>query len=231
MTAADFGMALLLLQIPVTFWAVLSGGPAAHVLVPWIDHAGETKAAVFSAPLQVPCLALAVLLVYTGIQSRKWQEEVGDSATLFDYTADDGLSAPGNVLFWIAALSFTWVKAFLLMHYIDCFALILTALLSSVALFVSCRPVDRDLIGYRITGIVAFVLALLPMVALAMEYAQATEVYVLALCVCADGLLVIGHTWDFPACPLSTVINCRVAYLMLLQAALPLSICASCELF
>lgn len=231
MNVLDMGMLALFLQIPLTFWAVLKGAPAAQVLMAWMTNEHSTRAVVVSVPLQLPCMLVSVLIAYTGAQSKQWPEETQDTHVMFDYSTDDSIHIPGNTLFWISVISFVWLRSFLLMHYIDWLAIVLAALLSSVAMFVSCRPIDRDTMCYRVTGITAFIFALIPIIGLALEHAAATEVYVLALCVLADGLLVVGHTWDFPACPLRTVMNCRVAYMMTIQVALPFAIAASCELF
>lgn len=234
MNVVDVAFFILLLQVPVTFWVTLSYGPKANVLIPWIEthhnsSAVESKAAVFSSPMQIPTLVLSVLLVFTGLRSLKWYKNAEENGLYFDNACDGDTGVPGNSLFWVTVVLFAWIKSFLLMHYIDLFALVLTALMSSVALFVSCRPVDQNTICYRVTGIVAFVSSILPMLALVMEFAYATEMYVLALCVAADGLLIVGHTWDYPACQLQTVVNSRVAYVLLMQPILPLTVLASCE--
>lgn len=230
MELSDVGMFLTFVQIPVSFWAVLTGHPASHTIITWANDKYELLSMIVSVPLQIPCLCVSILIVHTGLSTQKWKKMLQESASLDEITGVD-VAVPGNLLFWICVLCFTWLKTGLLLHYIDMFALILTSIFSSVALFLSCRPVEQTTLGYRVTGIVAFVLSVVPMNTLALEHAKTTEVYVLFLCLCADSLLILGHTWDYPCSTLNTVINCRTVYMFFLQVTLPLSICASCEIF
>jgi len=225
MNVADLATALLFLQLPLTFWAVLHGKPEARALFPFVATDRSLQAAMLSAPLQLPCMALSVLIAFTGLESKKW---VRDADSIAEYTPGDAIV--GDALFWLTVACFSVIKTFLLMHYVDVFALILITLLGTIALFVSCRPVDTETLCWRMTGIVTFVVALILILALAFEFAKATETYIVAMGVLADGLLVVGHTWDYPHCSLSTVVNCRAAYVTAMQVVLPCAVCASCEL-
>jgi hypothetical protein len=225
------GIVALFCSIPLSFWIIINYNPQGHVLIPWADQDKNPKVAIYSIPLGFPTALTSVVLVYVTMVMRKCQELVGDDSDCYDSSSEEASEMPGNRQFWCAVTVFVFTKTFLLMHYVDLYSLLLNCLLSITALITSCMPVNRDIVCYRIVGISAFVLSLLPITLLAAQHATSNEMYVLALLFCADGLLLIGHTYDFPACQKRTVINARTAYMFALLVLFPAALLSSVEAF
>lgn len=230
MKVREIGMCLLIIQLPLVFGIVLHWHPKAHVLVPWMDTKGGSGAVTYTAPLALPCIAFALLLTFAGKRCLDWPNEVGDCGTVYDCTENGGV-APETRLFWLTVCIFTLTKTFLLMHYVDLYALLLATILENIALVLSCQPVDHNTMCYRVAGVTAFGFSILPVTLLALEHTSMSEAYTLALAVVANALLILGHTYDFPSCSLQTVVNCRVAYICSILILFPLSIATSCEIF
>ncbi len=93
----------------------------------------------------------------------------------------------------------------------------------------ACRPLTGPTwLSVRFSAIMVLFTSTGLLVALVcMALDTESEAYVLALCVVADGVLVLGHTWDYPNSTTQTVANCRFVYVCALQVALPCAIAAN----
>jgi len=223
----DIITVLLVVQVPLVFGTVLHYHPHAKVLLPWMNQKKELQTTLYEIPLEFPCIFYALLLVFTGKRSLDW---FSNSMGTYD-CCEQADSAPENRLFWASVCAFAVVKSFLLMHYVDFFALILAAVFSVTALVVSCQPVDHNTMCFRTVGVTAFAASIMPVVLLALQHTKTSEAYVLAMTTICDALLIVGHTYDYPSCSMETVINCRVGYVCSLLILYPLCIFASCEVF
>lgn len=208
------------LQIPVSFFALMRYGTNATVLVPYISNTHTPSVVEYTFPLQFPCVVLSVILVVCGLRARKRAMHFADSSEPFDSNNDNAR----DTSFWTAVCSFYLVKSFLIMHYVDIYALALVSFLSIISMLTSCKPIDKDTVGMRIVGIISFIMTTLIIVSLVIPYCRPSEVYVLGICVMLDGILIVGHTWDYPDSTIQTISNCRMVYLTSLQFMLPAAI-------
>eukprot|EP00961_Rhodomonas_salina_P098235 1321898-Rhodomonas_salina.1 len=94
--------------------------------------------------------------------------------------------------------------------------------------FVACaRATTQAWLRIRIAAVTGFVLAVALTTSLVfLSLNTISEVYVLALCLVADAVLIFGHVWDYPESTVETVLNCRLVYMSALQLALPLTVAA-----
>lgn len=226
----DIIMVLLVVQVPLVFGVVLHYHPQAKVILPWMTQKKELKTFLYEIPFEFPSMFFAFLLVFTGKKSLEWDSHPAGASGSYD-CLEQSENAPENRLFWATVCTFAIMKAFLLMHYVDLFALILTAVFGATALVVSCQPVGQNTMCFRTVGVTSFTASIMPMVLLALEHAGASEAYVLAMSTICDILLIVGHTYDYPSCSMETVINCRMGYICFLLLLYPLCIFASCEVF
>jgi len=221
----DITMVMLVVQVPIVFALVLHYHPQAKVILPWMTKKQELQTIMYQIPLVFPCILFAFLIVFTGKRSLEWGSH---SVGAYDCT-DQTENSLDSRLFWATVCTFAGMKAFLLMHYVDFFALILAAVFSAAALVLSCQPVDQNTMCFRVLGLTSFVASIIPIVLLALEHTKASEAYVLTLAIICDVLLIVGHTYDYPSCSMETVINCRMGYMCSLLLLYPLCILASCE--
>jgi hypothetical protein len=219
------GDALLYIQLPLSFTLALYGRPTAEFLLPRASNETGAYTEEHVVRMAVPCIAVATLLLYAGLAARARQRGAGG-----DYDGDGDPLA--DALFWGAAGAFVLLRNMLLLEAVDGFAIALLTALWLAAEYTACRAAaGPPWLCLRISAVMVLFAAtglLVVLVCLALD--SAAEAYVLALCVVADGVLVIGHTWDYPESTAETVANCRLAYMCILQAALPCAIAANAGL-
>lgn len=217
---------VLIAQMPVTFALVIYGHPRATLLVVYA-HEEEGIAQKIGLYLTMPCLFVSALLAYAGVVAKQQKNDECNNSTGFD--GDDDVNPSKDLVFWGSAFCFAVLRNCLLIEDVDVFAVVLLSLSWFLSVFTSCRRVAQSTwLWIRLMSILGFVctsLLLCVLVCVAMD--TQTEAYVLGMCAVGDILLITGHTWDYPESSTSTVMNCRFAYVCMLQLALPLGVAAN----
>jgi hypothetical protein len=219
--------AVQLLQVPVSLWLALYGAPATSFLLSRVSDTGVYTQEI-RCGLTVSCVLVAVLLLYATVLARHQQQETRGACT-HNFDTDDDSNPFYDVVFWGSSIAFAALRSFLLIDEVDVFAVMLLTLLWSLSVFTACRRVVHvNWLRIRLAAVATFMGSVVLTFALvSMGVETPTEVYVLALCVVADSILIVGHTWDYPDNSISTVLNCRLAYMCVLQLALPAAVAAN----
>lgn len=222
--------AVLLLQVPVSLWLALYGAPATTFLVARVAaDTGEVYTQEVRCGLTVSCVLVSVALLYATVLARRLQGDAGGSGTHNNFDADDEGNPFHDVVFWGCSVAFAVLRSFLLIEDVDVFAVTLLTLLWALSVFTACRrAVHVNWLRIRLAAVAGFMASVMLTFALvSMGKETPTEAYVLALCVVTDSILIVGHTWDYPENSITTVMNCRLVYMCVLQIALPAAIAAN----
>lgn len=219
--------ALMLLHIPVTFWACFrTGGPPAFTTFVYVGVAGgEEVVHDIVVPIAPMCFPASVLFSYVVSTYKTFVDETS-SADAWGSFDDGPVFADRAWLFWVACFTFVAVRFMCLVVTMDLFAFFLILFMWYTSLYLSCRKVPTSSLLYVRFLAVGMFFASNVLLCVAMFIGESSNVngYLLGCCVIVDMVLIMGHTWDYPECTNRTVHVCRFCYLLAIVVLVPLCI-------
>lgn len=218
------------IQVVLTCYMCLSEKPYTDVLLACVSD-GVVVAIEINVSLVFPCLMLSLFLAYALQMHIELLAEIerGYSMTTAFDGAEDQDHPIVNISFWLACTLFTLLRNFLLLEKVDMFAVFLMSVVWLWSTYTACRPVSHPaLICMRLVGIVGFVISgMFVFVLVNIGEESGTEKYLILTSLSIEGLLIVGHTWDYPEHSMKTTANCRGFYLVGLQVMVPLIIASN----